>query len=156
MDTGLMHLHSLLRWIILIMLLVSIVKSYNGWKGKKAFTAGDRKTWLFTLIPAHITFVLGLYQWLAGRLGILKVDLPEGTSFMKDKVLRFYWLEHPLLMFIAISLITLGYGMSKKPVSDEVKFKKAFLFFLIALVVILLAVPWPFRDGVGRPWFPGM
>ena len=138
------------------MLLVSIVKSYSGWKGKKAFTAGGRKTWLSTLIHAHITFVLGIYQWLAGRIGILKVDLPEGTSFMKDKVLRFYWLEHPLLMFIAIALITQGYGMSKKPVSDEVKFRKAFLFFLIALILILVAVPWPFRDGVGRPWFPGM
>jgi hypothetical protein len=138
------------------MLLISVVKSYSGWKGNKTFTAGDRKVWLFTMIPAHITFVLGLYQWLAGRIGILRVDLPEGTNFMKDKVLRFYWLEHPLLMFIAIALITLGYGMAKKPVPDQVKFKKAFLYFFIALVLILVAVPWPFREVVGRPWFPGM
>jgi hypothetical protein len=156
MDTGLVHLHSFLRWVILVLLIISIVKSYNGWKGKRLFTAGDRKTWLFTMIAAHITFVLGLYQVLAGRIGIITTTLPEGSSFMKEKGYRFFWLEHPLLMFIAIALITMGYGMSKKAVSDEMKFKKAFRFFIIALVLMLIGIPWPFREIIGRPWFPGM
>jgi hypothetical protein len=156
MDTGLVHLHNLLRWVILVLLIVSIVKSYNGWKGEKTFTNGDRKTWLFTMIAAHTTFVLGLYQWLAGRIGIITTTLPEDTSFMKEKSYRFFWLEHPLLMIVAIALITWGYGMSKKAVSDDVKFKKAFQFFIIALVLILIGIPWPFREIIGRPWFPGM
>jgi hypothetical protein len=28
--------------------------------------------------------------------------------------------------------------------------------YLIAMVLILAAVPWPFRELIGRPWFPGM
>ena len=151
-----MHLHSILRWIILILLVLSIVKSYSGWKGKKQFSDGDRKTWLFTMIAAHITLVLGLYQWLAGRIGMITTTLPEGMSFMKEKTYRFFWLEHPLMMIISIILITLGYGMAKKPVSDETKYKKAFLYFLIALIFILIAIPWPSRDMIGRPLFPGM
>jgi hypothetical protein len=59
-------------------------------------------------------------------------------------------------MIISIILITLGYGMSKKNVPDETKFKKAFWYFTIALVVILITIPWPFRQIVGRPIFPGM
>ncbi|HUM65184.1 MAG TPA: hypothetical protein PLV32_05040 [Chitinophagaceae bacterium] len=158
MDTGLLHLHNLLRWVVLILLLVSIVKAFSGWQSKKAFTSGDRRIWLFTLISAHINFLVGLYLLLLGKYGMLKTTLPEGTSIMKDKFFRFFWVEHPMFMLLAIVMITIGNSMGKKALPDEVKFKRAFWFFLIALLMILVAVPWPFRDvvGEGRGWFPGM
>jgi hypothetical protein len=60
-------------------------------------------------------------------------------------------------MLLAILFITLGYGMAKKQVEDAVKFKKALRYFILALILILAAVPWPFRgDIIGRPLFPGM
>ena len=156
METGLLHLHSILRWVILILLLVSIAKAYSGWTSKRVFTAGDRKVWLFTLISSHITFLIGLYLVFLGRFGILKASVPEGTSIMKDKFFRFWWVEHPVMMLIAIILVTVGYGMAKKPVADTVKFKKAFWYFLFALILVLAAIPWPFRDVIARPLFPGL
>jgi hypothetical protein len=155
METGLLHLHNLLRWIILVLLVVSILKSYNGWKSNKTFMAGDKKIWLFTMISAHITLLLGLYQLTLGRFGLFTYVKPEGVSMMKDSTLRFYQMEHPVMMIIAIVLITLAYGNAKKAVPDDQKFKKAFQLFSVALIVILLAVPWPFRE-IGRPLFPGM
>ena len=159
MEMGLLHLHNLLRWVILVLLIISIVKSYSGWQSKKAFTAGDGKTWLFTMIAAHITLLLGLYQWLFGRIGALTTTLPPDAHIMSDpsyKMYRFYWVEHPTAMILAIVFITLGRGMAKKKVSDTVKYKKAFWFFLIALLLVLAAIPWPFRDVVGRTLVPGM
>lgn len=156
MQTGLLHLHNLLRWIILILLLVSIYKAYTGWKAGGEFKAGDKKTWLLTMISAHITLLLGLYQVAFGRYGIFTTTLPEGTSFMKDKFYRFYWLEHPLLMIIAIAFITIGHAAAKKNISAEQKYKKALVVFLIALLAILAAIPWPFREIIGRPLLPGM
>ncbi len=156
MQTGLIHLHNFLRWVILILLLLSIVKAYSGWQGKKVFAPGDKKIWLFTMISAHTTLLLGLYQVLLGRYGILSTTLPEGTSVMKDKFFRYFWVEHPLAMIVAIILITMGHGMAKKAVPDEVKYKKAFSYFLIALLLILVSIPWPFREIIGRPIFPGM
>ena len=156
MQTGLVHLHNLLRWIVLVLLVISIVKSYSGWKNKKVFTPGDKKIWLFTMIAAHTTLLIGLYQWLAGRYGMLTTSLPEGTSVMKEKFYRFFWVEHPVGMIIGIVLITLAHGLSKKNMSDTEKFRKAFWLFTIALVVILVTIPWPFREVVGRPIFPGM
>jgi len=156
MQTGLLHLHNLLRWIILVLLLLSILKSYTGMTSKKAFEASDKKIWLFTMIAAHITLLLGLYQWLLGRYGIFSYVKPEGVSMMKDPYLRFFQMEHPVSMILAILLITLGYGMAKKNVDDQIKYKKAFRYFVLALVLILAAVPWPFRELVARPWFPGM
>lgn len=156
MDTGLLHLHSVLRWVVLILLLLSIYKAYTGWQSKKAFSNGDRKTWLFTLISSHLILLVGLYQLALGRFGIFKYTLPAGESVMKNRFLRFYWIEHPVAMILAVIFITAGYQMAKKQVSDEVKYRKAFTFFLLALLLILAAIPWPFRTDIGRPLFPGM
>jgi hypothetical protein len=155
MEKGLLDLHNTLRWIILILLLLSICKAFMGWKNKKTFSNGDRRVWLFTLIAAHITLVLGLYQWLWGRYGMLKIPSPEG-GIMKNKFYRFFWVEHPTFMILAIIMITLGYGMAKKPIPDEVKYRRALWLFIVALLFILVAIPWPFRQVIGRPWLPGM
>ncbi len=154
METGLLHLHNLLRWVILVLLLISIVKAYTGWQSKKIFQPGDKKIWLFTMIAGHITLLIGIYQVLFGRYGILSQSLPEGTSVMKDKFFRFYWIEHPFTMILGIIFLTLAHGMAKKAVPDPVKYRKAFWFFLIALVLILAGIPWPGREIVGRPLMP--
>jgi hypothetical protein len=144
MDNGLLHLHNLLRWVILILLLVSLFQAFT----KKESLA---KTSLFLMISAHTMLLIGLYQWLAGRYGLFTADLPEGVSMMKDKFYRFFQLEHPLTMIIAVVLITLARGKAK--VQD---YSKVFRFLLIALILILIRVPWPFLKDVGRPWFPGI
>jgi hypothetical protein len=59
-------------------------------------------------------------------------------------------------MIIAIILITLGKTVAKKDFGDALKHKRSAILFTIALVIILLSIPWPFRVGIGRPWFPGM
>ncbi len=155
MQIGLVYLHNLLRWVILLLLLASIVDSFSGWTSKRGFGPADKRVWLFTLIFGHLTLLLGLIQLFFGRFGILSSTLPPGTSVMKDKFYRFFWIEHPVTMILAIVLITLGYGMAKKPVSDTVKFRKAFWFFVVALILILVGIPWPFREIIGRPLLPG-
>jgi uncharacterized membrane protein len=157
MQTGLLHLHNFLRWVILVLLIISIFKAYSGWRNKKTFSAGDGKLWLFTMISAHITLLLGLYQVAFGRFGIFTTELPEGTSAMSQGFYRFFWMEHPITMIIAIVFITVGRRVAKTAVPDEVKYRKAFWFFLMALLLILVAVPWPFwGEPIARPLFPGM
>lgn len=156
MSTGMLHLHNIVRWVILILLLASIIKSFTGWRSGKALTTGDKKLWLLTMTFAHVTFLIGLYLLLFGRIGIFTTTLPEGTRVMKDTFYRFFWVEHPVMNIIAIVLITAARGQAKKPIPDTGKYKKAFWFFLIALLILLASIPWPGRELVGRPAFPGM
>ena len=53
---------------------------------------------------------------------------------MKNKFYRFFWVEHPTFMILAIIMITLGYGMAKKPVPDHCKIQKSFLVFCYCLI----------------------
>jgi len=156
MYTGLLHLHNILRWVILLLLVIGIIKSFVGMNSNRPFTGGDKRIGLFLMISAHLTLLIGLYQWLAGRYGILTTSLPAGVDLMKDAFYRFYWIEHPVGMIIAVALITIGRAQSKKNILDVVKHKRTFWYYLIALIVIIGTIPWPFREGIGRPWFPGM
>jgi hypothetical protein len=157
MYNGLLHLHSLLRWVILILLILAIVKHYTGMKSAKLYSNGDKKIGLFLMITAHITLLIGLYQWFVGPLGLKTImDLGIG-EVMKNKGYRFFAIEHFTGMLIGIVLITLGRGVGKKNLPDQQKHQKSFRFYLIALVIIFASIPWPFRGlEIARPLFPGM
>lgn len=155
MYTGLLHLHNLLRWVIFILLLVAIFRHLAGMNQKRAVSAGDKKIDLFLMIAAHTTLVIGLYQWIVGPWGLKLIQNAGMSAVMKETSYRFFAIEHLTGMLIAIVLITIGRGKVKRAV-DYTAHKKAFWFFVIALIFILASVPWPFREAVGRPWFPGM
>ncbi|HEX4956549.1 MAG TPA: hypothetical protein VFV46_00110 [Lacibacter sp.] len=146
MYQGLVHLHSALRWVILILLVICLIQ---------AFTKNEKiaKTSLWLLISSHIMLVLGLFQYFNSEMvGFHMIERLGGFgNVMKDSFARFWVVEHISVMFIAIILITMARGRAK-----TLKFGPAMWMYLIALLLILAAVPWPFREAIGRPWFPGM
>jgi hypothetical protein len=152
MYTGLLHLHSFLRWIIIVLALIAIYRSYTGMTAGRVFSAGDKKIGLILMTAAHITLLIGLYLWIAGPYGLANIRNLGFGPVMKERGYRFFAIEHIFGMLIAIVLITVGRGAAKKNIPDLAKFKRSFWFFLVALVIILATVPWPFRVGIGRPW----
>jgi len=154
MYNGLLHLHNLLRWVILIFLLLSIVRQMTA--GNNPFGKKDKAFGLSLLISAHITLLIGIYQWIVGPWGLKMIQASGMSPVMKDSVLRFWAIEHPVSMVLAIVFITIAYGQRKKKASYEVLHRRAAVFYLLAAVAIFLAVPWPFREAIGRPLFPGM
>ncbi|HCL83438.1 MAG TPA: hypothetical protein DIC22_05650 [Chitinophagaceae bacterium] len=146
----LLQIHNILRWVILLLLVISIIQSFIGWIRHRELREGDAKLWLFTMISVHTTLLVGLILLFFGHFGILSAGLPEGVSLMKDKFYRFYWVEHPTGMLAATILITFGRGVVKKQITDPLKYKRAFWFFLLALLIILATIPWPGREIVGR------
>jgi hypothetical protein len=142
METGLLHLHNVLRWVVLLLLLLSILQAFSQKESVKS-------TSLFLMIAAHTMLLIGLYQVLGGRYSWGQV--PEGVSVMKDTFYRFYLIEHPTLMIGAVVMITWARAKAK-----ALAYKPVAYALLISLLMILAAMPWPFREIVGRPWFPGM
>lgn len=146
MLTGLVHLHNLLRWVIIILLLVSLVQAITR-------KEGIRKSSLWLLIAAHITLLLGLFQYFnSPGAGFHLIENMGGmANVMKNSFARFWVVEHISAMLVAIVLITIARGKAK-----QLNFKAATLLYVVALLLIMAAVPWPFRGEVARPLFPGM
>ena len=46
------------------------------------------------------------------------------------------------------------YAPGKKRISDRAKHKRTLLFYVLALLIILASIPWPFREiGAGSHWY---
>lgn len=135
MLKGLLDLHNLLRWLILILLVVNIIKNYAD--SKKPFAKIHKKLGLWLMICAHVTLLVGILI-----LGFDFVNLTDTSGLMSNSALRNKFIEHPIAMIIAIVLITIGKGVAKKNISDLKKHKKSAGLYLLALIIILLMIPW--------------
>ncbi len=152
MFTGLLHFHSLLRWVLLLLLISVVIKALQGRNGGKKFEAGDRKLSLFTMITAHLQLVLGGFLYMISPA--VNSALQNMGAAMKDPSSRFWAVEHISMMIIAVALLTVGHIKAKKAAGDQDKFKAQALYFTIGLLLIVISIPWPFREvGFGRGWF---
>jgi len=139
------HSHSGLRWLVLIGLIIAIINAFSK-KGKQPFTAGDKKISLISMTLVHIQFLIGLI------LFFISPKVVFSASAMKADILRFFLVEHSVMMLIAVALISIGYSKAKRLNDDAKKFQKIAIFYLIGLLIILAAIPWPFRN-LGGTWF---
>jgi hypothetical protein len=103
--------------------------------------------WLF--IFTNITFLIGLYLYFAGGNGYALIQQYGMSEVMKNDTYRFWAVEHIAGMIVSVAFISIGYSALKKG-----QRKKANMFLVLALIMILAVVPWPFREAVGRPLIP--
>ncbi|HRP89318.1 MAG TPA: hypothetical protein PKX92_04720 [Edaphocola sp.] len=154
MITGMLHLHSTLRYLIVIIAIWAIIKAMSGMGGGKSFTKGDQKPGLFFLICMDLQLVIGLVLYFMGNWGYKLISNGGMGEVMKNSTSRFFAMEHAVGMIIALILVHIGYAASKKASNtDQQKFKKSFWMYLIGFLLILAFVPWPFRE-LGRSWMP--
>ncbi len=146
-------LHSFLRWALLLALLFKLWQAYTGWLQHKEWTPLDKKGNLFVLIFSHLQLVLGLILYLGVS--------PYGVSafkggmkvVMKTRMLRFWAVEHITLMLLSLVFVQVGFSIAKRKEDSPSKHKISAIWFTLALLALLVAIPWPFLStGAGRPW----
>jgi hypothetical protein len=120
METFLLSIHSILRWIVVITAVIAMIKFAAGWLGKMPFRPMDR----------------GL---MAGFTGMLDLQLLLGLIllFVLGDFVR-YRLEHAGTMIIAIVLVHLARRWRDAP--DTIRFRNNFLVILAAMILIISGV----------------
>jgi hypothetical protein len=127
-------LHSGFRYVVFLLVLVAIIQSLLGWLGKKPYTEINRKINLFALISAHTQLLIGIVLYFLSPLVKFK------SYAMHDRTLRYFTVEHWVMMLIAIALITIGHSKAKKIETSEGKHKTIAIFYIIAFLVIIGAI----------------
>ena len=146
MGNILVHAHSGLRWIVLILLLLAIVKAFAN-KSKNSYVKSDKMLNLFAMISVHTQVTLGLIILFFGEKKIFH------TGWMQDKISRFFVMEHATMMVLAMILITIGRKKAEKKEDANGKHKTIAIWYTIVLVLILAAIPWPGMRNLGAGWF---
>jgi len=137
------YLHSGVRFIVLALVLVAIIQSLVGWLGHKTYSKGNRKLNLFAMISAHTQLLIGL------ALYFLSPFVQFGSNTMKDATTRYWTVEHIAMMVFALILITIGYSRSKKAVIPEDKHRAIAIFYLLAVIIIVVAILQSHRPFLG-------
>ena len=134
-------IHSYWAYLVLIVLIIAVINAINGLRSKKEFQAKDLRIALFAMIATHIQLIIGFVAYFMSSAFEMMKNVGMG-EVMKTSELRKPLVEHPLLIIIAIALITIGFSKHKKKTNDADKFKTIAIYYSIALLLILAVIPW--------------
>lgn len=144
-----LSLHNIIRWVALILGILAAVRAFLGWFGKREWTASDRKAGTNFTIAMDIQLLLGLvlYFFLSPTTQSAFQDF--GAS-MQVSDLRFFALEHPVFMILAVVFAHLGSVFSRRAEQSNAKFRSAAIWFGLSVLFLILGIPWMSR------LFPGL
>ena len=181
MYSILLFLHSLFRWLVLSSLIYAILRAYRGFRSNggdwsnggdrsdegfrsdgrfrsdgatrsgRPFTKADDAIRHWTATIAHIQLTIGCVLYFTSPL--IKLFFADFKGALAHPELSFFGMVHVSLMILSIVIITIGSALAKRATADADKFKIQFRWFSIALLLIFIAIPWPFSILAGRPLF---
>ena len=135
--------HSVVRWAVLLSAAWAAMAALSGLRSRRAFTRKARVPGIVLAAVVDVQLLLGLALWL----GLSPHALTSGAR-------SHYWtFAHPLAGLAVVALVHVGSARSRRMLDDASRWQTASRFYLAALVVTVLAIPWPLL-GMGRSLLP--
>lgn len=143
----LLQLHSLLRWLVVLSLAWALLVTIKGYLGQRPFNRRDNSIRHWTATIAHLQLIVGIILYTQSPIVnyYFKTGDTDGEPF-------FFSIIHLSLMLLSITIITIGSAMAKRQPTDHQKFRVILISYGIALLLIFLAIPWPFSPLAHRPY----
>lgn len=140
-------IHNLLRWVVLFSAIFALFAVFSGMIRRQLWGKLQHVAGLVFSSAVGLQIVLGLvlYGISPLTLGAMK-NMREA---MKNDQLRFYAVEHITIMILAFVVAQLGYSLSKRNDNDKRKYMIAAIAYSVAVVLIILGIPWRYS-----PLFP--
>jgi hypothetical protein len=151
MYQTLIFYHSIFRWLVLGILLFAIYRAYKGYTSKSQFSKTDNAIRHWTATLAHVQLIIGIILYTQSP--IIKYFWNNFNEAIHNSDATFFGLLHIILMLTAIIFITVGSALAKRKTTDNEKFKTMLVWFSVSLIIIFIAIPWPFSPFVNRPYF---
>jgi hypothetical protein len=140
MYTLALLLHSWLRWAAIVSALGALALTFGA---KDTISAKKADAWgLALMISLDLQLLLGLVLYL-GLSPFTAEALGDFGAAMSNSGLRFWAVEHPTMMVGAVVAAHIGRITGRKARTPEAKRGKLLLWFAVALVLMLVSIPWP-------------
>lgn len=142
--------HSLVRWLVLASLIFATYRAYRGYVLKAMFSWLDNTIRSWTISISHAQLLIGMTLYFQSP--VVKYFWGNFNEAIGNMNIAFFGIIHPLLMLTATFLVTIGSSLVKRKQNDREKFRTMLTWFAIALLIVLVAVPWPFSPLANRPY----
>ena len=141
-----LHAHSVLRYFVLLFVVIAIANSLKGLMLKFTYGKTDKTIALIALASFHLQVLLGILLYC------LSPKVLFSKAMFHFDILRFFTIEHSSMMILSAVFITIGYSRAKRSIGLN-GHKQILIFYLLALLIVLWAIPWPFKEALGGRWF---
>jgi hypothetical protein len=144
-----LFIHNLFRWLVLIAAAWALLRAWSGWLGKRVWASADRLAGLIFSISIDVQLLLGLVLVFVSPLA--KSFFTDSAAAMKVPDIRFFAVEHVPLMVVSAIIIHVVSAIASRAPTDIEKFRRAALGQTLAVLLILVAIPWwrPLLRSVG-------
>jgi DMSO/TMAO reductase YedYZ heme-binding membrane subunit len=133
-------LHNAWRWLTLFGVLAATLVSLHGWlAGKRRTPADDRVTTIAVLIM-DVQLVLGLTLYVA-LSPLSRAMFTDPGAAMQNRDVRFFGMEHPFLMILAIAAVHAGKAGARKHDATP-GFRAGAIWYALSLLLMLAGTPW--------------
>jgi hypothetical protein len=143
-------IHSWIRWAVLLFGMIAIARAIAGRSGRP-WTSGDDRAGMLFITALDLQVLVGLLLYFA-LSPISLQGLRDMGAAMSNASLRFWTVEHPAQMILGVVLAHIGRARTRRTTDAVKRHRAALIFFTLAILVILLSIPWPGRE-IGRPLF---
>jgi hypothetical protein len=144
--------HSTLRWVVLVAGLVAAVASWAARFGVKSWTDTTTSAGRVFAVAMDLQLVVGLVLYVV-LSPTVAAGLGDMSGAMGDAQHRFWMVEHPAAMILALVLAHVGAAKSRRAVRAEDGPGPSAWYFTLALLLVVAVLPWPFLT-YGRPLMP--
>jgi hypothetical protein len=149
MYSFLLPLHSLLRWLVVAGLLSAIGFAYYGLIKSAVFTSVVNAVRHWTATLAHLQLLIGITLYFQSP--VVKFRMAgNGKHFISEQF--FFRYVHITLMVLAVVVITIGSAKAKRQASAPQKYATLLWWYSAALIIIFIAIPWPFSPLANRAY----
>ena len=145
-----LFLHSLNRWVVVIggfWLLFAALTSLR--RTSSVETSPVRVPWRVYMGGLHLQFLLGLILLFISPLA--QAAWADLGSAMRVRPMRFFSVEHTTMMVVAFTVAQMGAVRARKARDASGAARTSLTFAGLSLLLILVAIPWPFLGEIARP-----
>ena len=144
-------LHSTLRWVVVGTGVAAAAAAWAARLGSRSWTDTTLAMGRTFAVTMDLQLVVGLILYLALSPTVAS-GLGNISGAMGDAPHRFWMIEHPAAMLVALVLAHVGVAKARRARPSDGPGPAAW-YFTLAIVLVLAVLPWPFLD-YGRPLLP--
>ena len=151
MYTAVLTTHSWVRWAVLLLGVVVVVRALAGARAKRPWNAADDRASRLFGIVLDLQFLLGLLLYFA-LSPITRAAMQDFGEAMRISAMRYWAVEHVLGMVVGLAFAHAGQARVRKTADRVVKHRVAAVFFILALLAIAASIPWPGTPNARPLW----
>jgi hypothetical protein len=140
MSPVVLALHNTLRWLVLLFAVVALLRALKGLNGGVDYATRAKRALSIFVISLHLQLILGIV--LFGVSSITRPAMANMGAAMRDPGVRYFVVEHPTLMLLAVIAATLTGVIARRGPDDTVRHRRAAIGIALTLGLLLAGIPW--------------